>query len=272
MTISYDIDGAAKEGVFRLELMTWDMPDWRGTARVERYVTCGNGGTLEVDGLPPGEYDVCRYIEPMVVGDMGHGGMLDRSFAVKIEAGKTAKLEFVRTKGGPISGQVVGLKEAGAPGAFVNVRPEQVTGDPRAPGDEWKLPFFDALATGPDGQFKTSRISPGTYMVTAEAYKPETPEERGRLGLAGCRIFWARSRSSCRKAARSSRSASSLSRSLAKRPPRRPRNPHQPSHPPLTSRRRERRRQRRRFRRNRDGGPVPCCVVAHSGRRITAES
>ena len=171
VTISYDIDGAAKEGVFRLELMTWDMPDWRAVAGVERYVTCGNGGTLEVDGLPPGEYDVCRWIEAVRVGDIGRGGMLDRG-KLKVESGKASKLEYVRTKGGPISGQVVGLKEAGAPGAFVNVRPEQATGIPFAEAD-WKLTFFDTLATGPDGQFKTSRIAPGTYMVTAEAYKPE---------------------------------------------------------------------------------------------------
>jgi hypothetical protein len=144
-------------------------------------VTCGNGGTLEVDGLPPGEYDVCRWIDALRVGDIGQGGMLDRRFAYKIEAGKTAKLEFVRTKGCPISGQVVGLKEAGAPGAFVNIRPEQATGVPFAEAD-WKLAFFDAVATGPDGQFKTSRISPGTYMVTAEAYKPE-PRTSGSGGI-----------------------------------------------------------------------------------------
>jgi hypothetical protein len=186
VTISYDIDGAAQEGVFRLQLMTWDMPDWRGAAGVERYVTCGNGGTLEVDGLPPGEYDVCRWIEALRVGDIGQGGMLDRC-ALKIEAGKTAKLEFVRTKGCPISGQVVGLKEAGAPGAFVNVRPEQATGVPYI-GDDWKLTFFDTLATGPDGQFKTSRIAPGTYMVTAAAYKPEVRTSGGFTDLGGIRM------------------------------------------------------------------------------------
>jgi len=182
VTISYDIDGAAKEGVFRLQLMSWDMPDWRGAASVERYVTCGNGGTLEVDGLPSGEYDVCRWIEPLRVGDLGIGGMLDRG-KLKVESGKAAKLEYVRTKGCPISGQVVGLKEAGLPGAFIYVQREQASGDAQVAEDVWRLTVFDALATGPDGQFKTSRISPGTYMVTAKARKPEDPNERRGTGI-----------------------------------------------------------------------------------------
>ena len=182
VTISYDIDGAAKEGVFRLQLMSWDMPDWRGAASVERYVTCGNGGTLEVDGLPPGEYDVCRWIESLRVGDMGWGGMLDRG-KLKVESGKVSKLEYVRTKGCPISGQVVGLKEAGLPGAFIYVQREQASGDLQAAEDAWRLTVFDALATGPDGQFKTSRISPGTYIVTAKACKPEDPNQRRDTGI-----------------------------------------------------------------------------------------
>jgi hypothetical protein len=180
LTISYDIEGAAKEGVFRLELKTWDMADWRGVVQTSRFVKCQNGGTLEVADLEPGEYDVCRWVENLRVGDRGHSGMLDRGI-LKVEAGKPAKLEYVRTKGGPISGQVVGLKEAGLPGAFIKILPEQATGDPRT-RDEWKLTVFDKLATGPDGQFKTSKIAPGTYMVTAEAYAPEDERTRGRLG------------------------------------------------------------------------------------------
>ena len=186
VTISYDIDGAAKEGVFRLQLMTWDMPEWRGVAGVERYVTCANGASLEVDGLPPGEYDVWRCKEPLSlrVGDISIGGMLDRS-RLTVEAGKAAKLEYVRPKGAPISGQVVGLKEAGLPGAFINVGTEQATGDPFAPTPEdvWKSPVFDAVVTGPDGRFKTSRIAPGTYMVLVKAHRPLPPGARRSTGL-----------------------------------------------------------------------------------------
>jgi hypothetical protein len=175
VTISYDIEGAAKEGVFRLELKTWDMPEWRGVVQASRYARCKNGGALEVADLTPGEYDVCRWVEDLRVGDIGHTGMLDRG-TLKVEPGKAAKLEYVRTTGAMVAGQVAGLKEAGLAGAFIWVRHEKATGDVRAP-DEWKLPVFDALATGPDGQFKTSRLSPGTYMVTAEAYKPQERTE-----------------------------------------------------------------------------------------------
>ena len=114
--------------------------------------------------------------EDLRAGDIGHTGMLDRG-TLKVEPGKAAKLEYVRTTGAAIAGQVVGLKAAGLAGAFVQVRPEQASGDPKRMTDEWKLPVFDAQATGADGQFKTSRIAPGTYMVTVEAYKPQDPNE-----------------------------------------------------------------------------------------------
>jgi hypothetical protein len=181
VTIAYDIEGAAKDGVVRLELKTWDMPDWLGVVRTELYVTCRNGQSIDVADLEPGEYDVCRWIECLRLGDMGEGGMLDRG-TLKVESGKASKLEYVRSKGCPISGQVVGLKDANLPGAFIEVLPEQATGN-RYVGDEWKLTVFDKLVTGPDGQFKTSRISPGTYMVTAYAYKPEDPNQAMDTGI-----------------------------------------------------------------------------------------
>jgi hypothetical protein len=180
VTIAYDIEGAAKEGVVRLELKTWNMPDWRGVVQTVSYVKCPNGQTVDVGELAPGEYDVFRWIETLVLGDGGHSGMLDRG-TLKVESGKAARLEYVRTKGCPISGQVAGLKEAGLPGAFIEVLPEQATGNLLF-GDEWKLTVFDLLVTGQDGHFKTSRISPGTYMVTAKAYKP-VPRSEDRSGI-----------------------------------------------------------------------------------------
>ena len=178
VTISYDIAGAARDGVIRLQLMTWDLPEWAGVATTERYVVCKNGGTLEVDDLTPGEYDVFRYVDCGRVGLRGFNSFLDRC-KLKIEAGKAAKLDYVRAKGGPISGQVAGLKEAGIEGAMVKVRSEQATsGMNTSAEDEWKILSFDAVITDAGGQFKTSRISPGTYLVTAEGYKPERPSER----------------------------------------------------------------------------------------------
>jgi hypothetical protein len=183
VTISYDISGAAKDGVIRLQLMTWDMPEWAGVASTERYVVCKNGGTLEVDGLAPGEYDVFRYVECGRIGMMGFTSFLDRC-KLKIEAGKAARLDYVRTKGGPISGEIVGLKNAGIEGAVIKVRSEQATGGMNTSAEgEWKILNFDAVVSDADGRFTTSRIAPGTYLVTAEGYKPESPTERRSTGI-----------------------------------------------------------------------------------------
>jgi hypothetical protein len=152
-------------------------------ASTERYVVCKNGDTVELDGLAPGEYDVFRYVECGRIGMMGFTSFLDRC-KLKIEAGKVARLDYVRTKGGPISGQIVGLKAASLEGAMVKVRSEQATGGMNSSGEDgWKILNFDAVVTDANGKFKTSRIAPGTYQVTAEAYKPESPSERRRTGI-----------------------------------------------------------------------------------------
>jgi len=39
------------------------------------------------------------------------------------------------------------------------------------------------VVTDAEGHFKTSRIAPGTYMVIAEAYKPESPSARWSTGI-----------------------------------------------------------------------------------------
>jgi hypothetical protein len=171
VTISYDIEGAPKDGVFRLRLMSWRMPDWRGVVETTRFVTCRNGQSIDVVDLEPGEYDVFRSVGILCLDGMGEGSMLDRG-KLKVESGKATKLECVRAKGCPISGQVIGLKEAHLPGAFIYVQREQAWGDTQVEEDLWRLTVFDAVVTGPDGQFKTSRISPGTYMVAAYVYKP----------------------------------------------------------------------------------------------------
>jgi hypothetical protein len=153
------------------------MPEWKGVADSTRLIKCENRKEVTVNDMTPGEYDVSRLIENLRVGDEGRNKMCDRVFHVDIT--KVAKLEFVRNKGCSLSGQVLGLKEAGLPGAFVYVRPKSATGNPHAftEGGEWRLTTFDAVTTGPDGQFQTARIAPGTYTVTAEAYAPRKDTE-----------------------------------------------------------------------------------------------
>jgi hypothetical protein len=98
-----------------------------------------------------------------------------------LESGKTAEYNFVRPKGAPISGEIVGLPDKNVDGVFVYVRPVSVTGDPRAKTDR-KLPTFDGLGLDGAGAFKTERIAPGEYRIVATAYRTETPEERSRSG------------------------------------------------------------------------------------------
>jgi beta-lactamase regulating signal transducer with metallopeptidase domain len=181
LKITNDIDGAPSPARFHLELKTWDMPAWRSVGTVHLSPECAAGSSVTLPYLAPGEYDLAREAT-LTVGDAGGGYLCDR-MTVTVEAGKTAEVSIVRKTGAPITGQVRGLEGTGAAGAMVFVRPEQTTGDPRAMGDEWKLPIFDVVASDAKGVFKTSRIAPGTYTVAAWAYKPETPEERSHLGF-----------------------------------------------------------------------------------------
>jgi hypothetical protein len=100
---------------------------------------------------------------------------------VVIEAGQTQSVDLVRTSGFAIHGEVTGLKDTDAPGAYIYVRSAEATGNPGVLTD-WNLPLFDAMTCDQDGVFRTARLEPGTYTISAEAYKPETPEEARRSG------------------------------------------------------------------------------------------
>lgn len=170
LALAYDIEGDAKVGEFRLELKTWDMPQWRGAVMSVRKPKVPNGGEAPVEGLTPGVYDLVR-MKQLRVGDTGRGVLCDRA-TLRLEPGRTQRADFVRKTGSPITGDVLGLKAAGAPGAFIYVKPAEANGDPYS-RDEWKLRTFDAATCKVDGRFKTARIPPGSYTVIANAYKPE---------------------------------------------------------------------------------------------------
>ncbi len=115
-------------------------------------------------------YDVTR-TKQLRVGDSGRGTPCDRA-TVKLEPGKSARFECVRRTGQPVAGEVIGLKGTDMEGAYLCVRPAYATGDPRDRG-AWSLTVFDAMTCGVDGRFKTERLAPGSYTITAEAYQPE---------------------------------------------------------------------------------------------------
>ena len=144
----------------------------KGFERVEnlREPTAPNGGRTVLRNLTPGTYSLSRY-QQLRVGDRGQGALCDRR-DVTVAAGQEAVADFVRDRGGPITGQVVGLDPARFPGAFLYVLPAEATGDPLA-HEDWKLTTFDATTCGADGRFTTERLVPGDYTVVAHTYLPE---------------------------------------------------------------------------------------------------
>lgn len=169
LTLRYDIAGGEPEAKFLLQLHTWEM---KGFERVEnlREPTAPNGGRTVLRDLTPGTYSLTRS-QQLRLGDRGQNALCDRR-NVTVAAGQEAVADFVRDRGGPIAGQVVGLDPAKFPGAFLYVLPAEATGNPLA-HEDWKLTTFDAATCGADGRFTTERLVPGDYTVVANAYLPE---------------------------------------------------------------------------------------------------
>ncbi|NQU20499.1 MAG: HEAT repeat domain-containing protein [Candidatus Nealsonbacteria bacterium] len=182
LLINYDIEGGSPAAQVRIELRTWDMPKWKALVDVVRWVDVkpGEDGVV-IDNLPPGVYDISR-IKHIRTAASGRDMMLDRQKKLTLASGKTTVYDFVRKKGTPITGEVVGLPEKGVAGVYLSVRDQRASGDPRN-RDDWKLRTFDGLALEDNGPFKTERISPGKYKVVVEAYRQETREEMARSGM-----------------------------------------------------------------------------------------
>ncbi len=177
LLVKYDIPGGDAEAKLLLQLLqmgTGGAPTSRGAGYL-REPLVANKGQVSLDNLPPGKYTLVRR----------KAYFCDRRDVV-IEPGKTTTSEFVRDRGTVVEGQIVGLKEGmfahpqmigpngempASSGAIISVRPVSVMSD--FAGPDWKLPVFDAFTCGPDGKFKTERLSPGQYALIAEAYLPE---------------------------------------------------------------------------------------------------
>jgi beta-lactamase regulating signal transducer with metallopeptidase domain len=179
LVLRYDIEGSDDEARFLLQHHTWEQKGWDRLDNIRR-PTAPNGGGVVLSDLTPGVYSLTRS-RALRVGDMGQDVLCDRR-TITVESGKDAETTFVRDRGQRVSGQVVGLDLERVTGAFIYVRPAEATGDPRA-GDRWEMPTFDALTCGPNGRFRTGRLSPGEYTVVAEVYLPEAPEQRRLSGL-----------------------------------------------------------------------------------------
>jgi hypothetical protein len=136
-----------------------------------------------LDNLPPGDYTIDR-TKNLGLKKKWEETWLDRR-TVKVESGKTTVTDFVRPKGAPITGQVIGLDQ----GEVAKAKPTRVYVRVLPPaGDRWGHPIFDSVGMEPgdkpmDGKFTTERIPPGRYKVRAEVFIPETEQQRRSTGI-----------------------------------------------------------------------------------------
>jgi uncharacterized protein (TIGR03067 family) len=181
LVVHYDIAGAPDKARLFMQLHTWEMPGWSGISN-NRHDPIQQHVETVLDNLPPGDYTIDR---TKTLG-LKHNdeAWLDRR-TVKVESGKTTVTDFVRPKGAPITGQVIGLDQ----GEVAKAKPTRVYVRVVPPeGDRWKHPIFDSVGMEPgdkpmDGKFTTERISPGQYKVRVEVFVPETEQQRRSTGI-----------------------------------------------------------------------------------------
>jgi hypothetical protein len=173
---------AGKDVWIRLQLQTWDMEGWKNAGDFVQTRAVPNPGEVVFENLTPGLYDFCR-VKMFRLGDRGSGAMCDRQLNLKLSPGETKVVLLVRKRGQRVGGEIRGLPED-VPGAWLTIRPAEVTGDPRNMMNEWKLPIFDCLTCKNDAKFLTSLLEPGQYKIVAEAYRPEP---RGDVLVTGLR-------------------------------------------------------------------------------------
>jgi uncharacterized protein (TIGR03067 family) len=181
LVVHYDIAGAPDKAMLLMQLHTWEMPGWSGVQN-NRHDTIQQHVETELDNLPPGDYTIDR--TKKLALKHNDEAWLDRQ-TVKVESGKTTVLDFVRPKGAPITGQVIGLDQ----GEVAKAKPTHVYVRVLPPKeDRSRHPTFDSIGMEPgdkpmDGKFTTERIPPGQYKVRAEVFIPETESQRRSTGI-----------------------------------------------------------------------------------------
>lgn len=203
LELLYDIPGDAPKAQVAIHLKSWEMPAWKQVADAEQTIAVPQSGRVVLKDMTPGLYDIWRS-KVIIVGRSGTGAFCDRgNFA--LTGGKTTTIAFVRKEGHPVTGRLTGMTPDSAPGVELMVQ-RKVTIPPHAgtigpavkgiladglaskpksgkaaPTVKWIT--VDALACKPNGPFKTARLSPGTYTISATAYAPMSDREMYSLGL-----------------------------------------------------------------------------------------
>ncbi|HEV2972107.1 MAG TPA: M56 family metallopeptidase [Pirellulales bacterium] len=131
-------------------------------------------GEVVFDNLPPGDYTILRTKQ---VGFRFEGTMVTLGrHVVKVASGKTAVADFVRDRGAPIAGQVVGLNRdevvKSQPYAMIVTIRKAVDADDSVENriDEILLSRIDKDGMPADGKFTTERLIPGQYTLAARIF------------------------------------------------------------------------------------------------------
>ncbi len=141
--------------------------------------TVNIGGSVVLTNIAPGTYRVARKKWFHVGGSgrsrPGRGAWFEEQRV--LEPGQTQRVDMVRTTGHPIRGEVSGINDAGAAGAYIYVYSSHPTNNLEMVVHTGKP--FDMQACDVDGVFKTARLEPGTYTIVALAFKQQT----SRVGM-----------------------------------------------------------------------------------------
>ena len=187
LVVRYDIPDDAPVAQLFLNFLPQELDPavWKGIS-LNLGPTVTNHGELVLTNLTPGPYRLARRKMLSVGGTARSGGgvgpgmriawLLEETLA--LESGQTKRVDLVRSTGQSVHGEVAGITEASALGAYIYAFSSQTTNGPAGMLTH-DLPL-DALTCGKDGLFQMALLEPGAYTFVAVAFKePGSPISRG---------------------------------------------------------------------------------------------
>jgi Leucine-rich repeat (LRR) protein len=201
LIVRYDIpdDAPVAQVILNFESFKLDPALWKDVSLgLNPLVT--NRAELVLTNLLPGPYHLMRR-KTLTVGGTARGGRARGGSAsgpasrgqrivwledssLSLEPGQTQQVNWVRPSGQAIRGQVDGIAETGAPGAYIYVFSSESTNTPAEMVIHDRP--LDALTCGEDGQFQTAQLPPGAFTLVALAFKePASPVSRGEPDFVG---------------------------------------------------------------------------------------
>jgi hypothetical protein len=177
LAVRYDIPGDLSTAQLFLNFRppNPDSEMWKGVSfGLSQVLT--NGEEIVLTNLTPGTYSLGRKkalnfgavsrIAGIVRAESRFTFLDQQTFV--LEPGRTQRVELVRPAGQSVRGEVTGIGEKGALGAYIYA----YSGKTNIPGDMLGSGWpFDALTCGTNGIFQTAPLEPGSYTIVAMAYK-----------------------------------------------------------------------------------------------------